>query len=190
MTRAIADTSVSIAEEAGRDLGELPAEIAVSVVTAAELELAVLRAKDTDTRARPLATLAQVRATYPLLPVDAETASCFVRVPAAELEAGRRIRRHDAWIAATALRHGVAVAIQDADFGLFAAVDIIRVRRSFVATLPGKATARVAVIRPTTLVGDTFTLSSGPWLDRYAYGERVSARQSKRSARNRSTISW
>lgn len=127
MTRAIADTSVFVAQEVGRELGELPEEIAVSVVTAAELELGVLRAKDTDTRARRLATLAQVRATYPLLPVDAETASCFARIAAAELEAGRRIRRHDAWIAATALRHGVAVATQDADFSTFAAVTVVRV---------------------------------------------------------------
>jgi len=127
VTRAIADTSVFIAQEAGRELGELPEEIAVSVVTAAELELGVLRAKDTDTRARRLATLAQVRATYLLLPVDAETASCFARIAAGELEAGRRIRRHDAWIAATALRHGVAVATQDADFSAFASVDVIRV---------------------------------------------------------------
>jgi len=127
VTRAIADTSVFIAMEAGRELGELPDEIAVSVVTAAELELGVLRAKDTDTRARRLATLAQVRAAYPLLPVDAETASCFARIAAGELEAGRRIRRHDAWIAATALRHGVAVATQDTDFSSFATVDVIRV---------------------------------------------------------------
>ena len=127
MTRAIADTSVFIAQEVGRELGELPDEIAVSVLTAAELELGVLRANDTDTRARRLATLAQVRATYPLLPVDAETASCFARIAAAELEAGRRIRRHDAWIAATALRHGVAVATQDADFSAFNSVTVIRV---------------------------------------------------------------
>ncbi len=127
MTRAIADTSVFIAQETGRQLGDLPDEIAVSVVTAAELELGVLRAKDTDTRARRLATLAQVRAAYPLLPVDAETASCFARIAAAELEAGRRIRRHDAWIAATALRHGVAVATQDADFSTFASVTVVRV---------------------------------------------------------------
>jgi predicted nucleic acid-binding protein len=127
VTRAIADTSVFIAQEAGRELGELPDEIAVSVVTAAELELGVLRAEDTDTRARRLATLAQVRATYPLLSLDAETASCFARIAVTELEAGRRIRRHDAWIAATAMRHGVAVATQDADFSTFAAVNVIRV---------------------------------------------------------------
>ena len=127
MSRAVADTSVFVAQEAGRELGALPDEIAVSVVTAAELELGVLRAKDTDTRGRRLATLAQVRATYPLLPIDAETASCFARIAAAELEAGRRIRRHDTWIAATALRHGVAVATQDADFSAFGEVTVLYV---------------------------------------------------------------
>ena len=57
MSRAIADTSVFIAEEAGRPLGQLPEEIAVSVVTAAELELGVLRASDARTRAERLRTL-------------------------------------------------------------------------------------------------------------------------------------
>ena len=126
MTRGIADTSVFIAQEVGRELGELPEEIAVSVITAAELELGVLRAQDTNTRARRLATLSRVRATYPLLPVDAEVASCFARIAAHELEAGRKLRRHDAWIAATALRHGVAVVTQDSDFGAFSSVTVIR----------------------------------------------------------------
>ncbi len=40
-----------------------------------------------------------------------------------QLRAGRRLRRDDAWIAATALRHGVPVVTQDADFGAFASVE-------------------------------------------------------------------
>jgi len=108
-------------------LGELPDELAVSVITAAELELGVLRAADPATRATRLATLGRVRATYPLLGVDEVTASCFARIADEQLRAGRRLRRHDAWIAATALRHGVAVVTQDADFGAFASVEIHRV---------------------------------------------------------------
>jgi predicted nucleic acid-binding protein len=127
VSRAIADTSVFIAQEADRPLGDLPDELAVSVITAGELELGVLRAKDTDTRARRLATLARVRAAYPLLPVDAPVASAFARIAASELEAGRRIRRHDAWIAATALRHGVPVVTQDDDFTPLQSVAVIRV---------------------------------------------------------------
>ncbi len=127
MSRAIADTSVFVAQETGRSLGELPEQIAVSVVTAAELELGVLRAGDTDIRATRLATLARVRAAYALLPIDAEVASCFARIAAHELEAGRKLRRHDAWIAATALRHGVTVVTQDDDFSAFSSVTVLRV---------------------------------------------------------------
>jgi len=127
VSRAIADTSVFIAREAGRELAELPDELAISIVTAAELELGVLRARDSTTRALRLATLARVRAEFPPLPVDDETGSCFARLADEELSAGRKLRVHDTWIAATALRHGAAVVTQDADFGAFRSVEVIRV---------------------------------------------------------------
>ena len=127
MSRAIADTSVFVAREAGRPLGALPDEIAVSVVTAAELELGVLRAADPSARATRLATLSRVRAAYPLLPIDDATASCFARLADEQLRVGRKPRRHDTWIAASAMRHGVAVLTQDTDFSAFASVQIIRV---------------------------------------------------------------
>jgi predicted nucleic acid-binding protein len=126
LSRAVADTSVFIAQETGRELGELPEEIAVSVITAGELELGVLRATDPDARAIRLSTLSRVQATYPLLPIDAETASCFARISSSELSKGRRLRRHDTWIAATAMRHGAAVLTQDTDFSSFEDVDVIR----------------------------------------------------------------
>lgn len=126
MSRAVADTSVFIAQEAGRELGELPEQIAVSVITAGELELGVLRAGDPQARAIRLATLSRVQAAYPLLPVDPEVASCFARIAAAELARGRRLRRHDTWIAATAMRHGAAVVTQDTDFSSFEDVRVIR----------------------------------------------------------------
>jgi predicted nucleic acid-binding protein len=127
VSRAIADTSVFIAREAGRPLGELPDEIAVSVVTAAELELGVLRASDPTARAVRLRTLSRVRGEYPLLPIDEAIASCFARIADHELRAGRRLRRHDTWIAATAMRHQAAVVTQDADFTAFTSVEVIRV---------------------------------------------------------------
>jgi predicted nucleic acid-binding protein len=127
VSRAIADTSVFIAREIGRPLGELPDEIAVSVITAAELELGVLRARDAATRATRLATLSQVRSQYPLLQIDDATASAFARIADEELRAGRKLRRHDTWIAATAMRHGVPVVTQDDDFTSFASVNVIRV---------------------------------------------------------------
>ncbi len=126
MSKAIADTSIFIAEETGRELGELPEKIAVSVITVAELELGVLRAADADARARRLSTLSRVQSTYPLLPVGPEVASCFARIAAAQREQGRRLRRHDTWIAATAMHHRAAVLTQDADFSSFEEIDVIR----------------------------------------------------------------
>jgi len=127
VTRAVADTSVFIAREAGRPLGDLPDEVAVSVVTAAELELGVLRAGDPATRATRLATVSRVRAQYALLPIDDETATCFARLADEQLRAGRKLRRHDTWIAATALRHNAVVLTQDSDFGTFSSIEVVRV---------------------------------------------------------------
>ena len=125
--RAVADTSVFIAREAGRELGTLPNEIAVSVITAAELELGVLRATDPAVRAQRLATLTEVRAEHPLLDIDTRTASCFARIAERERAAGRRVRSHDVWIAATALRHDAAVVTQDDDFSSFEQIEVIHV---------------------------------------------------------------
>lgn len=127
MRRAIADTSIFVAQESGRPLGEIPEQIAVSVITAAELELGVLRASNQTARAIRLSTLSRVQAAYSLLPVDPQVASCFARLAAAELSRGRRLRRHDTWIAATAMRHGAAVLTQDADFSSFEDVEVLRV---------------------------------------------------------------
>jgi predicted nucleic acid-binding protein len=94
---------------------------------AAELELGVLRAQDTETCALRLATLSRVRSAYSLIPIDSKIASCFTRIAAQELEAGRKLRRHDAWIAATALRYGTVVVTQDDDFSAFSSVSVVHV---------------------------------------------------------------
>jgi predicted nucleic acid-binding protein len=125
--KAVADTSVFIAQETGRPLGPLPEKIAVSVITIAELELGVLRATDPEIRARRLSTLSRVQETHPLLSVGPEVGSWFARLAAAERSRGRRLRRHDTWIAATAMRHEAAVLTQDADFTSFEGVEVIRV---------------------------------------------------------------
>jgi predicted nucleic acid-binding protein len=125
--RAVADTSVFIAREAGRELGPLPDKLAVSVITTAELELGVLRATEPAVRAQRLATLTEVRADYPLLGIDPRTASWFARIAERERAAGRRVRSHDVWIAATAVCHDAAVVTQDDDFSAFEQVEVIRV---------------------------------------------------------------
>lgn len=128
MSAAVLDTSIFVALEQGRPLDRpLPDRVSVSVVTLAELELGVLVARDPDTRAQRLATLTRVREEIAGLPADERVASAYARLAAGELEAGRKPRVHDTWIAATALAHGAEVWTQDGDFTSFAAVDVVRV---------------------------------------------------------------
>jgi predicted nucleic acid-binding protein len=129
VSRAILDTSVLIAREGGRPLErQLPDQVAVSVVSLAELELGVLVAADADTRALRLRTLSDVRALGGTLPINERTASAYAQLAAASLAASRKPRVHDTWIAATALVNDTEVWTQDADFSDFAAaVPVVRV---------------------------------------------------------------
>lgn len=128
MSRAVLDTSVFIAAEQGRVIERtLPDEVAVSVVTLAELEVGVLVAGDPKIRAIRLGTLLAVRERADGLPADAAVASAYARLAAAALQAGRRPRVHDTWIAATAAVHDAQVWTQDADFGQFEGVDVVLV---------------------------------------------------------------
>jgi predicted nucleic acid-binding protein len=126
--RGLLDTSIFIADEQGRELdsGQLPDEAAISVVTLAELELGVHLASSEEARGRRLRTLQAARATYVALPVDDEVASAFAELVATARRAGRRPKIQDAWIAATARSHEVAVYSQDVDFDDLA-VDVVRV---------------------------------------------------------------
>ncbi|HEY8739984.1 MAG TPA: PIN domain-containing protein [Candidatus Dormibacteraeota bacterium] len=124
---AILDTSVFVAIEQNRPLARsLPDQVGVSVVTLAELELGVLMARDGESRAMRLATLTRVREQASGLPADDRVASAYARLAASELQAGRKPRVHDTWIAATALTHGGEVWTQDGDFTNFAAVKVVR----------------------------------------------------------------
>lgn len=118
-----------IAGEQGRALQDdrLPDEAAVSVVTLAELTLGVHMAASDDVRARRLATVAALRSAFVALPVDEEVASAFAELVAAARRAGRRPKVQDAWIAATALAHSVAIYTQDSDFDDLPGVDVVRV---------------------------------------------------------------
>lgn len=129
-SRGIADTSVFVAAETGRPLGELPAELSVSTVTLTELELGVLAA-DTADRARRLRTFADVRASVDPLALDERVASQLAELLARLRAAGRRPTVFDTIIAATALRHDLPIYTQDADFDAIAqaqpALDVRRV---------------------------------------------------------------
>lgn len=125
--KGLLDTSVFIAREAGRPLEGLPDEPAVSVITLGELHLGVLRARDAQTRARRLRTVSRVEREFDAIPIDAEVARTFASIIAEARAAGRRPSAMDAWIAATAVRHGLVVFTQDADFDDIPKVKIQRV---------------------------------------------------------------
>jgi predicted nucleic acid-binding protein len=127
--RGVLDTSVFIAGEEGRPLASerLPDEVAISVVTLAELELGVHLAGSEDARARRLATLRAVSATYVALPIDDRVASAFAELVATTRRAGRRLKVQDAWIAATARVHSAAIFTQDGDFDRLPGVEAVRV---------------------------------------------------------------
>jgi predicted nucleic acid-binding protein len=116
------DTSVFIARETGRELGELPDHVAVSVITIGELELGVLQATESSTRARRGDTLALARNADPI-PVSEAVMSAWARLVADCRGTGvhRMIKLTDALIAATAVAHGLAVVTQDDDYAQIAA---------------------------------------------------------------------
>lgn len=114
--RALLDTSVFIAREQGRPLGELPDEVAVSVVTISELRYGVLAAEDHATRAVRLGTLEAAKQLGTPLVIDEAIGDELARLRVALKAIGRAMKVMDAWIAATAIVHDAAVCTQDADF--------------------------------------------------------------------------
>jgi len=114
--RALLDTSVFIAREQGRPLGPHPEEVAVSVVTISELRYGVLAAEDHAKRAMRLSMLEAARRIGAPLAIDEPVADELARLRVALKAAGRAMKGMDAWIAATAMHHKVAVCTQDADF--------------------------------------------------------------------------
>jgi predicted nucleic acid-binding protein len=114
---ALLDTSVLIARESGRslDVGSVPDQTAVSVVTLAELHAGVLAAPDTTTRARRMATLDAV-SVVPALPVTAEAARQWATLRVRLAEEGRAAKVSDLWIAAVAAANKMDVVSQDGDF--------------------------------------------------------------------------
>lgn len=127
MSRGLLDTSVFIARE-GRalDATRIPDEVAVSVVTYAELRAGVLAAKELGVRSRRLSTLQAVADLEPLS-IDVAVADEWARLRLLLAEAGRRINVNDTWIAATALAHGVPVVSQDNDFEALAEISGLQV---------------------------------------------------------------
>lgn len=123
---ALADTSIFIARETGRTVAaEPPSDVAVSVVTIAELRLGVLMASDADARQRRLSTL-EVALLLEAIPVDDHVGSAWAGLVARLRETGKRMPINDSWLAATALAYDMPIVTQDADFPDVPGLSVIR----------------------------------------------------------------
>jgi predicted nucleic acid-binding protein len=128
VSRAIADTSLFIARETGRRLDphDEDREIAVSIVTIAELEMGVLAAAEPRIRAARLQTLRDAEQMN-ALPVDRAVASAFATLAVEMRAAGHgRLGVQDAWIAATAIAYDADLLTQDADFDVVPGLRVIK----------------------------------------------------------------
>lgn len=120
-----------IATESGRPLDDdVDAyEIAISVVTLAELTAGVLAARSSSDRSRRLATLDRI-GDLEVIPIEEAVAAAWARLRVHLAEVGGRVNVNDLWIAATAVAHRLPILTQDADFdplGGVEGLDVVRV---------------------------------------------------------------
>ncbi len=117
---ALADTSAFIAVEQGRSPAtDLPDAVAVSYVTISELTVGLLRSSTSEERQLRLRTLVQAQRLPPLR-IDHEVAQVWAEMQDTLLEAKKKLRSNDSWIAATAVAHGLPLVTQDLGFvGIF-----------------------------------------------------------------------
>lgn len=111
------DTSVVIdlADEAVRR--QLPEDVAITVVTLAELSVAPLVTDDPDVRSARQRRLSDIEARFDALPVDAAAARSFGTVVAAVRRSGRSSRRRslDLLIAGVAHANQLPLATRNPD---------------------------------------------------------------------------
>jgi predicted nucleic acid-binding protein len=111
--RALLDTSVLVAE----GVSALPGQLAISVISVAELHFGVLAATSPEVRAVRLARLSRLQRRFDPLPVDDAVADSYGQIAAYVAASGRqpRARSVDLLIAATAHVHGAILYTRNAD---------------------------------------------------------------------------
>lgn len=129
LARGLLDTSVVIDLEM-IDGSHLPAEVAVSAVTMAELAAGPHATSDPEERARRQDRLQRAEATFDPIPFDAEASRAYGRVFASVLAAGRKARGAravDLLIAATAVAAELPLYTRNGDDfeGLSDLLDVI-----------------------------------------------------------------
>jgi hypothetical protein len=127
VSRGILDTSILIAT----DLQPLPGELAISVISLAELHYGVLVAQSADARGVRLARLSGLQKRFDPLPVDEAVADSYGRLAAKTVSQGRQPRGRvmDLLIAATAHAHSATLYTRNANHlhGLEHLIDIVTV---------------------------------------------------------------
>ena len=113
MILSVLDTIILIAEAAVRVEGD----IAISIVSIAELQFGVLIAPNDDRRAHRLARLSAILRGFEPLPVDAAVAASYGALAAATHRAGRKAtaRSLDLMIGATAHAYGARLVTANVD---------------------------------------------------------------------------
>jgi predicted nucleic acid-binding protein len=129
--RGLIDTSVVIDLEL-IEQADLPAEVAVSAITMAELAAGPHATTEPAERARRQDRLQRAEATFEPLPVDTAVARAYGRVYAAVGAAGRKARGRravDLFIAATAVAAGLPLYTRNPDdfAGLSELLEIVAV---------------------------------------------------------------
>lgn len=120
MSGYLADTSVFVAAEQQRPLGNPPdGDARISVATLTELIVGTHRASTGPLRTLREATLARAR-TFVALSYDENVAERLGELLARARVAGRRAGAMDAIIAATAVAHDLCVWTQDENFDVLA----------------------------------------------------------------------
>jgi predicted nucleic acid-binding protein len=111
--KSVLDTSVLIANS----LNPIEGDIAISMISIAELQFGVLVAPDDERRATRLARLSSILRAFEPLPVDARVAASYGQLAAATHRAGRKAtaRSLDLMIAATAHAHGARLITSNID---------------------------------------------------------------------------
>lgn len=113
MSRGILDTSVLVAS----DVQPLPGQLAISVISMAELSYGVLVARSSEARAVRLSRLTTLQKRFDPLPVDDAVADSYGRLAARIVSNGRqpRSRVMDLLIAATAHAHAATLYTRNPD---------------------------------------------------------------------------
>jgi predicted nucleic acid-binding protein len=121
------DTSVIIAMEQGRPLGEIPTDGAwfISAITVGELKHGALTGGDPASRAQRLDTWIEARELFEVIDVDDPVGNTWGEYRAIATGERRTIRTEDALIAATAATCGMTLVTQDRGFEWYPDLDVL-----------------------------------------------------------------